>query len=54
MNENMEWDNLGNAIVEQAHEDYLEALLLEHKAILMLGKAAADGYGAQCLRAGHR
>lgn len=40
MNENMEWDDLGNAIIEQSHEDYLEALLLEHRAVLMLNKAA--------------
>ena len=39
MSENFEYDNLGNAVIEQAHEDYLEALLLEHKAILLLNKA---------------
>lgn len=33
-------ENLANGIVKQAHDDYIEALLLEHKAILMLGKAA--------------
>lgn len=36
----IETENMGNAIVEQAHEDYLEALLLETKAIRMLEKAA--------------
>ena len=40
MNDSAEWENLGNAIIEQAHEDYLEALLLENKAVLMLNKAA--------------
>lgn len=35
-----EAENLGNGIVEQAHEDYLEALLLENKAIRILNKAA--------------
>jgi hypothetical protein len=40
MNDNAEWDNLGNAIIEQAHEDYLEALLIEHNAVLMLKRAA--------------
>ena len=39
MSDRYEYDNLGTAIIEQAHEDYLEALLLEHKAILMLNKA---------------
>ena len=36
----VETENMGNAIVEQAHEDYLNALLLESKAIRMLEKAA--------------
>ena len=36
----IEAENAGNAIIEQAHEDYLESLLLEHKAMLMLNKAA--------------
>ncbi len=40
MNDNIEWEGLGNGIVEQAHEDYLEALLLEHRAVLILNKAA--------------
>lgn len=40
MNEDMSWENLGNGIIEQAHEDYIEALLLEHKAVLALQKAA--------------
>ena len=33
-------DTMGNAIIEKAHDDYVEALLTEHKAILMLNKAA--------------
>ena len=40
MNDNMEFENLGNAVIEQAHEDYLEALLLEHRAVLIMNKAA--------------
>ena len=35
-----EIENLSNAVVEQAHEDYLQALLLENKAIRILSKAA--------------
>lgn len=38
--ETREYTELANGIIEQAHEDYLEALLLEHRAILMLNKAA--------------
>ena len=38
--ENFDYDALSNGVVEQAHEDYLEALLLENKAIRMLNKAA--------------
>ena len=38
--ENFDYDALANGVVEQAHEDYLEALLLENKAIRMLNKAA--------------
>ena len=33
-------ENFANGIVEQAHEDYIEALLLENKAIRILNKAA--------------
>lgn len=33
-------ENLANGIITQAHEDYLEALLLENKAIRILNKAA--------------
>lgn len=39
-NEAFEYEELANGIVLQAHEDYLEALLMEHKAILMLARAA--------------
>lgn len=35
-----EYENLGNAVITQAHEDYLEALLLENKAMRILSKAA--------------
>ena len=40
MNKEIEWEDLGNAIIKQAHEDYLEALLLDHKAELMKNRAA--------------
>lgn len=35
-----EIDSLGNSVIERAHEDYIEALLIEHKAVLLLDKAA--------------
>ena len=38
--ENFDYEGLGNGIVAQSHEDYIEALLLENKAIRMLNKAA--------------
>lgn len=34
------YEGLANGIVKQAHDDYLEALLLENRAIRMLNKAA--------------
>lgn len=40
MNTNNEAENLANGIVAQAHEDYLESLLLENRAIRILNKAA--------------
>lgn len=39
MDELYDVDSMGNAIIEKAHEDYIEALLLEHKAVLMLNRA---------------
>ena len=38
--ESFEYEGLANGIVEQAHEDYIEALLLENRAIRILNKAA--------------
>lgn len=39
LDERFDVDTIGNAIIEKAHEDYIEALLLEHKAVLMLNRA---------------
>lgn len=35
------YENLGNAIIEQAHRDYVDALVMEHKALIYLRRAAA-------------